>query len=100
MRHLASGTSRSTYQYSQLRSLALIRLAILERLQDALARLIEATTAMGTSGPWAAGRCHPEPASMYKDLAISEDSAPYFIRRKIIIEKPFMNSQPWAIIGT
>ncbi|HXQ35856.1 MAG TPA: hypothetical protein VN843_17710, partial [Anaerolineales bacterium] len=67
---------------SELRSLALIRLAILERhagrLQDALARLIEATKVMEKSGPWAVCRCHLELASTYKDLAISEDAAPYF----------------------
>jgi DNA-binding winged helix-turn-helix (wHTH) protein len=66
----------------ELRSLALIRLAILERhagrLQDALARLMEATTIMEKSGPWAVCRCHIELASTYKDLAISEDAAHYF----------------------
>lgn len=66
---------------SELRSLALIRLAILERhagrLQDALERLNEATNIMGKSGPWAVCRCHGELASTYKDLAISENSATY-----------------------
>jgi DNA-binding winged helix-turn-helix (wHTH) protein/tetratricopeptide (TPR) repeat protein len=67
---------------SELRSLALIRLAILERhagrLQDALAWLTEATTIMEKSGPWAVCRCHIELGSTYKDLAISEDAAHYF----------------------
>jgi DNA-binding winged helix-turn-helix (wHTH) protein len=67
---------------SELRSLALIRLAILERhsgrLQDAVARLTEATRVMDKSGPWAIYRCHLELASTYKDLAISEDASSYF----------------------
>ncbi len=66
---------------SELRSLALIRLAILERhagrLQDAVARLTEATTVMEKSGPWVICRCHLELASTYKDLAISEDASSY-----------------------
>lgn len=66
----------------ELHSLALIRLAILERhagrLQDALARLMEATKIMGKSGPWTICRCHLELASTYKDLAISEDATHYF----------------------
>jgi tetratricopeptide (TPR) repeat protein len=66
----------------ELRSIALIRLAILERhagrLQDALARLMEATTIVEKSGPWAAFRCHLELASTYKDLAICDNTAHYF----------------------
>ena len=66
----------------ELRSLALIRLASLERhagrLKDALARLIEATPIVEVSGPWATGRCHLELASTYKDLATSEGIARYF----------------------
>jgi len=65
-----------------LRSLALIRLASLERhagrLNDALARLTEATTIVELSGPWATGRCHLELASTYKDLAISEEVFSHF----------------------
>jgi TolB-like protein len=71
-----------TPEDSELRSLALIRLAILERhagrLQDALARLMEATTIMEKAGPWTVCRCHIELASTYKDLAISEDAEHYF----------------------
>src|SRR6185436_19456855 len=66
----------------ELRSLALIRLAILERhagrLHDALARLTEAATIMEKTGPWAVCRCHLELASTYKDLAISENATHYF----------------------
>jgi TolB-like protein len=70
----------------ELRSLALIRLASLERhagrLKDALARLMEAKTIVELSGPWATGRCHLELASTYKDLAISEEIAHYFDEAK------------------
>jgi len=70
----------------ELRSLALIRLASLERhagrLKDALARLMEATAIVELSGPWATGRCHLELASTYKDLAISEEVASYFEQAK------------------
>jgi DNA-binding winged helix-turn-helix (wHTH) protein/tetratricopeptide (TPR) repeat protein len=66
----------------ELCSLALIRLASLERhagrLKDALARLIEASEAVELPGPWATGRCHLELASTYKDLAISENVERYF----------------------
>jgi len=66
----------------ELCSLALIRLASLERhagrLKDALARLIEASAIVEISGPWATGRCHLELASTYKDLAISENVERYF----------------------
>lgn len=67
---------------SELRSLALIRLGILERhagrLRDALARLTEASTVMERAGPWASCRCHIEMASTYKDLAIAENASSYF----------------------
>ena len=70
----------------ELRSLALIRLASLERhagrLRDALGRLIEATDIVKVSGPWATGRCHLELASTYKDLAIAEEDISYFNNAK------------------
>ena len=70
----------------ELRSLALIRLAILERhagrLQDALTRLMDAATIMEKAGPWTVCRCHIELASTYKDLAISEDAEDYFDKAK------------------
>lgn len=65
-----------------LRSLALIRLASIERhagrLKDALTRLTEARSIVDISGPWARGRCHLELASTYKDLAIAEEIESYF----------------------
>jgi TolB-like protein len=67
---------------SELRSLALIRLASLERhagrLRDALYRLIEATEMVKVTGPWVTGRRHLELASTYKDLAIAEENISYF----------------------
>lgn len=67
---------------SELRSLALIRLASLERhagrLRDALERLIAATDSVNLSGPWATGRRHLELASIYKDLGIAEETNAYF----------------------
>ena len=69
---------------SELRSLALIRLASLERhagrLKEALSCLNAATTVAELSGPWATGRCHLELASTYKDLAVSEENVLYFDR--------------------
>ena len=66
----------------ELRSLALIRLASLERhagrLRDALGRLNEVINKVKLYGPWATGRCHLELASTYKDLGIAEDNVAYF----------------------
>jgi len=64
-----------------LRSLALIRLASLERhagrLHDALARLTAAAELVGLSGPWVRGRCNLELASTYKDLSVSYEVEGY-----------------------
>jgi len=66
---------------SELRSLALIRLASLERhagrLNDAHARLLDASKIVELSGPWATGRCHLELASLYKDFAVCEELPSY-----------------------
>ena len=65
-----------------LRSLALIRLACLERhagrLKDALSYLTEAESLVSTEGPWASGRCYLELASTYKDLTIPGEISSYF----------------------
>jgi len=70
----------------ELRSLALIRLASLERhagrLREALDRLNEATELVKLSGPWATGRRNLELASTYKDLAIAEGESTYFNNAK------------------
>jgi DNA-binding winged helix-turn-helix (wHTH) protein/tetratricopeptide (TPR) repeat protein len=67
---------------SELQSLALIRLASLlrhaGRLKQALSYLTQATSKIGSPGPWATGRCHLELASTYKDLAVSENVDSYF----------------------
>ncbi len=69
---------------SELRALALIRLAGVERdagrLNDALSCLIEAVDVGGRSGPWATSRCHIELASTYKELAIAQDAPEHFDR--------------------
>jgi DNA-binding winged helix-turn-helix (wHTH) protein/tetratricopeptide (TPR) repeat protein len=68
----------------EVRCLALIRLASLERhagrLRDALTCLQEAEALLNSSGPWAAGRCHLEMASTFKDLATSDGTSRYLER--------------------
>jgi DNA-binding winged helix-turn-helix (wHTH) protein/tetratricopeptide (TPR) repeat protein len=75
-----------TIEDTELRALALIRLAGIERdagrLTDALTCLQEATEIARQSGPWATGRCHIELASTYKELAIAEEAPDYFSRAK------------------
>jgi TolB-like protein/Flp pilus assembly protein TadD len=70
-----------TGENRDLRCLALIRLASLERhagrLQDALICLTEANDLV-SSGPWVSARHHLELASTYKDLAISEENHELF----------------------
>jgi TolB-like protein/DNA-binding winged helix-turn-helix (wHTH) protein/tetratricopeptide (TPR) repeat protein len=67
---------------NELRALALIRLAGLERhagrLNEALSCLDEANTRGKPSGPWATARCRIELASTFKDLAISKEHPTYF----------------------
>jgi TolB-like protein len=76
---------------SELRSLALIRLASLERHagrpRDALDRLIEATDTVKLAGPWATGRRHLELASTYKDLGIADETFAYFSEAKQFYSK-------------
>jgi DNA-binding winged helix-turn-helix (wHTH) protein len=66
----------------ELRSLALIRLAALERMagrpKEALIILSEAKDIAELCGPWATGRCHLELASTYKHLALAEPLVNYF----------------------
>lgn len=67
---------------SDIRCLALIRLASLERhagrLQKALNCLGEAKSIIQTLGPWVSGRHHLEMASTLKELAISEGEQSLF----------------------
>ncbi|HET6976793.1 MAG TPA: winged helix-turn-helix domain-containing protein [Pyrinomonadaceae bacterium] len=66
----------------ELRTLALLRLATIERqagkLQEALTRLLETTAVAELCGPWATGRCQLELASTYNELAVGTDSPSYF----------------------
>jgi len=65
-----------------LRSLALVRLACLERHagrpHEALVLLTEAAAILEPSGPWVRGRCNLELASTYKELLISHEIEDYF----------------------
>jgi tetratricopeptide (TPR) repeat protein len=71
---------------NELRSLALIRLASLERhagrLTDALTCLMKARDVVEFAGPWVTGRCNLELASTYKALGVSENNELYFERAK------------------
>ena len=68
----------------ELKSIALIRLAVVERLagrlHDALALLDEASTLVEESSSWPKGRFHLEFANTLKDLGIAENRNPYFER--------------------
>lgn len=67
---------------NELRALALLRLAGVERhagrLDESLSCLGEAAASGAMSGPWATARCNIELASTYKDLAISKELPSYF----------------------
>jgi DNA-binding winged helix-turn-helix (wHTH) protein/Tfp pilus assembly protein PilF len=75
----------------ELRSLALIRLATLERHsgrpRDALKRLSEARKIAERCGPWATGRYHLELASSYKDLAQIDNVREHFGEAKRFYSK-------------
>ncbi len=61
---------------TELRSVGLIRLAVVEcvagRLHDALERLSEVAEIVELVGPWATGRYHLELATTLKDLGVAE----------------------------
>ena len=71
---------------SELRALALIRLAAIERHasrpHEALSCLNEGAEIGARAGAWAMARCHIEFASAYKDLAISEETPDFFDNAK------------------
>lgn len=86
---LARATVRSSLQTlsvenQELRSVALIRLAVVEshvgRLHDALGILNEAAPLVETSGPWTKGRFHLEFATTLKNLGVAESRSEYFDR--------------------
>jgi signal transduction histidine kinase/ActR/RegA family two-component response regulator len=66
----------------ELRGIAVIRLAVVERLsgnlRDALTLLTEATKLIEGSDAWPRGRFHLEFANTLKDLGIAEDHNVYF----------------------
>lgn len=66
----------------ELKSVALIRLAVVERLagrlHDALALLRDVTPLLEESDDWPRGRFHLEFANTLKDLGIAEDQRAYF----------------------
>jgi DNA-binding winged helix-turn-helix (wHTH) protein/tetratricopeptide (TPR) repeat protein len=68
----------------ELRCLALVRLASLERhsgqLNDALEYLKQATELVESSGPWVSGRFHLELAATYKELATANGDPNLFER--------------------
>jgi len=66
---------------NDLKSLALIRLAVVERhaghVADSLSRLSAANTIIDQSGPLISGRYHQELAAVLKDAAIGENRSEY-----------------------
>ncbi len=68
----------------ELRSVGLIRLAVVERLagrlHDALAQLEAASPLVEGSGDWPKGRLHLELANTLKDLGLAEGRKEYFER--------------------
>ena len=84
---LARETARSLLQTlsedeRELKSIALIRLAVVEshagRLHDALGFLNEAAPLLETSSSWTKGRFHLQFATTLKDLGIAENQSEYF----------------------
>ena len=85
--------ARTTLQYAlhclgndehELRSIGLIRLAVVERLagrlHEALTQLEKATPLLEVSGDWPKGRLHLEIANTLKDLGLAEDDQEFFER--------------------
>src|ERR1043165_4668122 len=66
---------------NDLRSIALVRLAVVERhaghVADSLSRLAAASTIINQSGPLVTGRYHQELAAALKDAAADEDGSDY-----------------------
>ena len=84
---LARGTLRSslndlTDRETELKGIALVRLATVERhasrLHDALSLLNEAGSIIDSLSPWTKGRFHLEFATTVTDLGIAENRAEYF----------------------
>src|ERR1700730_560907 len=73
-----------TDQEADLKGIALVRLATVERhasrLHDALSLLSEAARLTDSLSPWTKGRFHLEYATTLKDLGIAESKSAYFDR--------------------
>jgi len=73
-----------TTQETELKGIALVRLATIERhasrLHDALSFLTEAGRLVDSLSPWTRGRFHLEYATTLKDLGIAESRSVYFDR--------------------
>ena len=79
---LQSSLDTLTKQQTESRSVALIRLALVEhhagRLHDALQLLDEASSLVKCERPWIKGRFHLELATTLKDLGLAEGEDKYF----------------------
>lgn len=73
-----------TAEETELKGIALVRLATIERhasrLHDALGLLTEAGRLIGSLNSWTRGRFHLEYATTLKDLGIAENRSVYFDR--------------------
>jgi signal transduction histidine kinase/ActR/RegA family two-component response regulator len=94
---LQSALSDLTDHNRELRSVGLIRLAVVERLagnlNDALTLLDEATPLLDQAGDWHRGRFHLEFANTLKELGIAEDEKPYFEQALIHYQKALLHFQ-------
>jgi signal transduction histidine kinase/ActR/RegA family two-component response regulator len=81
---LRSSLSDLTELDTELREIALVRIASVERhagkLHDALSLLNEAGTVLDGLNPWTKGRFHLESATTLKNLGIAESRSGYFER--------------------
>jgi signal transduction histidine kinase/ActR/RegA family two-component response regulator len=79
---LQSSLERLTKEQTESRSVAVIRLALVEhhagRLHDALDLLDEASSLVKRQRPWIKGRFHLELATTLKDLGLAEGQDKYF----------------------
>ncbi|HEX6045763.1 MAG TPA: tetratricopeptide repeat protein, partial [Pyrinomonadaceae bacterium] len=79
---LCSSLTALTENQTELRSIGLIRLAVVEhyagRLHDAIALLTEASPLVETECPWIKGRFHLEYATTLRDLGVAEANESHY----------------------
>ena len=79
---LQSALKSLTENQSELKSIALIRLAVVVRLagrlHDSLSCLEQATPLLNRSGDWPKGRLHLEIANTFKDIGLADGDESYF----------------------